>query len=138
MTRTLAIIKPDATKRNITGEINTLIERAGFEIIGQKRIRMTKADAESFYAAYSHRPFFSRLVDSISSGPIVVQVLEKNNAVEDFCELMGDDNPQEAQEGTIRNLFGLNIEENSIYGSNSEENARNEIDLLFSEHEIVP
>ena len=138
MNTTLAIIKPDATMRNITGAINTVIENAGFKIIGQKRIMISKTDAERFYAAYVDRPFFSSLVDSISSAPVIVQVLEKDNAVEDFRELMGSTNPMDAKEGTIRKLFGLNIEQNSIYGSCHEENAKDEIAFFFSELEIVP
>lgn len=135
--RTLAIIKPDATKRNITGKINTLIENSGFKIIAQKRIAMSQADAQRFYAVHSARPFFSELVKMMSEGPVVVQVLEKNNAVSDFRELMGATNPSEAKEGTIRKAYAISIGENSIHGSDSEENAKNEIAFFFSEREII-
>jgi nucleoside-diphosphate kinase len=135
--RTLAIIKPDATKRNITGRINTMIEDAGFTIIAQKRISMSKADAQRFYAVHSARPFFGELVDMMSAGPVLVQVLEKNNAVSDFRDLMGATNPTEAKDGTIRKAYAISIGENSIHGSDSEENAKNEISFFFSEREII-
>jgi nucleoside-diphosphate kinase len=135
--RTLAIIKPDATKRNITGKINALIEDAGFKIIGQKRIAMSKADAQRFYAVHSARSFFGELIDMMSAGPVVVQVLEKDNAVSTFRELMGATNPTEAKDGTIRKTCALSIGENSIHGSDSEENAKNEIAFFFSEREII-
>ncbi len=135
--RTLAIIKPDATRRNITGKINGMIENAGFVIVGQKRIMMSKADAQRFYAVHSARPFFGELVDGMSAGPVVVQVLEKNNAVSDFRDLIGATNPAEAKEGTIRKAHAISIGENSVHGSDSEENAKNEIAFFFSEREIV-
>ena len=135
--RTLAIIKPDATRRNITGKINAMIENAGFVIVGQKRIMMSKADAERFYAVHNARPFFCELVDGMSAGPVVVQVLEKNNAVSDFRDLIGVTNPAEAKEGTIRKAHAISIGENSVHGSDSEENAKNEIAFFFSEGEIV-
>lgn len=135
--RTLAIIKPDATKRNITGKINAMIEDAGFTIIAQKRIAMSKADAQRFYAVHSARPFFGELVDMMSAGPVLVQVLEKNNAVSDFRDLMGATNPTEAKDGTIRKAYAISIGENSIHGSDSEENAKNEIAFFFSEREII-
>ena len=135
--RTLAIIKPDATRRNITGKINGMIENAGFVIVGQKRIMMSKADAQRFYAVHSARPFFGELVDGMSAGPVIVQVLEKNNAVSDFRDLIGATNPAEAKEGTIRKAHAISIGENSVHGSDSEENAKNEIAFFFSEREIV-
>ena len=134
--RTLAIIKPDATKRNITGKINAMIEGAGFKIVGQKMIAMSKADAQRFYAVHSARPFFDELVSMMTSGHVVVQVLEKNNAVVDFRDLMGATNPADATEGTIRKAHALSIGENSIHGSDSEENAKNEIAFFFSGSEI--
>ena len=135
--RTLAIIKPDATRRNITGKINAMIEDGGFLIVGQKRIMLSKADAQRFYAVHSARPFFGELVDGMSAGPVVVQVLEKNNAVSDFRDLIGATNPADAKEGTIRKAHAISIGENSVHGSDSEENAKNEIAFFFSEREIV-
>ena len=135
--RTLAIIKPDATRRNITGKINALIEGAEFTIIAQKRIEMSKTDAQKFYAIHSAKPFFGELVDVMTAGPVVVQVLEKNDAVSDFRDLIGSTNPSEAKNGTIRKAYAISIGENSIHGSDSEENAINEIAFFFSQREII-
>lgn len=135
--RTLAIIKPDATNRNITGKINAMIEKAGFKIVAQKRIILTKADAQRFYAVHSARAFFDELVATMSAGPVVVEVLEKDNAVSDFRNLIGATNPADAADGTIRKEYALSVGENSIHGSDSEENAKNEIAFFFSEREII-
>lgn len=137
MERTLSIIKPDATKRNITGAINSMIEDAGFRIIAQKRIHLAKKQAEEFYAVHKTRPFFSELVEGMTEGPIVVQVLEKDNAVQDYRKLMGATNPEEASEGTLRKTYALSIGENSVHGSDSLENSTIEIEFFFSRIEIV-
>lgn len=135
--RTFSIIKPDATERNLTGAVNAVIEKAGLRIIGQRRIQMTQAQAERFYAVHSERPFFGELVEFMTSGPVVVQVLEGENAVAAYREVMGATNPAEAAEGTIRKLFAKSIGENSVHGSDSEENAAIEIAQFFSEADIV-
>lgn len=135
--RTFSIIKPDATKRNVTGGVNALIEAAGLRIVAQKRILMTTAQAETFYAVHSERPFFGELVEFMTSAPVVVQVLEAENAVLAYREVMGATNPSEAAEGTIRKEFALSIGENSVHGSDSEENAAIEIAQFFSGNEIV-
>ncbi len=135
--RTFSIIKPDATKRNLTGGVNALIEGAGLSIVAQKRILMTTAQAETFYAVHSERPFFGELVEFMTSAPVVVQVLEGENAVLAHREVMGATNPSEAAEGTIRKAFALSIGENSVHGSDSEENAAIEIAQFFSGNEIV-
>lgn len=135
--RTLSIIKPDATRRNITGSINSYIEKAGLRIVAQKRIQLTKDQAAKFYAVHKERPFFEELITTISSGPVIVQVLEGNNAVLKHREVMGATNPAEAAENTIRKDFALSIGENSVHGSDSLDNAKIEIAFFFSEVEIV-
>jgi nucleoside-diphosphate kinase len=135
--RTLSILKPDATRRNITGAINAKIEAAGLRIIAQKRVQWSKADAEAFYAVHKERPFFNDLVAFMTSGPIVMQVLEADNAVARYREVMGATNPANADAGTIRKEFAESIEANSVHGSDSAENAAGEIALCFKPTEIV-
>ena len=135
--RTFSIIKPDATRRNLTGAINAKIEEAGLRIVGQKRIHMTKAQAEAFYAVHAERPFYNDLVSFMISGPVVVQVLEGENAVAAYRQVMGATNPADADEGTIRKAFAESIEANSVHGSDSDENAGIEISHFFTEDEIV-
>ncbi len=137
MNRTFSIIKPDATKRNLTGAINKKIEENNLRIIAQKRIKLTKDNAEGFYAVHKDKPFFNDLVEYMISEPIVVQVLEGENAVENYRKIMGATNPENAENGTIRKDFALNIQENSVHGSDSYENAKIEIDYFFSEDELV-
>lgn len=135
--RTFSIIKPDATERNLTGAINAVIEKAGLRIIAQRRIQMTRAQAERFYSVHSARPFFGELVDFMTSGPVVVQVLEGADAVAKYREVMGATNPADAADGTIRKLFAKSIGENSVHGSDSAENAAIEIAQFFSEADIA-
>ncbi len=135
--RTLSIIKPDATRRNLTGKINTLLENAGLRIVAQKRIQLSRAQAEGFYAVHRERPFFNDLVTFMVSGPVVVQVLEGENAVQANRDVMGATNPANAAEGTIRKTFAESIEANSAHGSDSLENAAIEIAYFFSGIEIV-
>jgi nucleoside-diphosphate kinase len=135
--RTLSIIKPDATKRNLTGAINAVIEKAGLRIIGQKRIWLSEGQAEGFYAVHRERPFFRDLVNFMISGPVVVQVLEGDNAVTRYRDVMGATNPANAAEGTIRKQFAESIEANSVHGSDSAENAAREIEFFFNDQEIV-
>ena len=135
--RTFSILKPDATERNLTGAINALIEKAGLRIIAQKRIRMTRQEAETFYAVHKERPFFGELVEFMTSGPVVVQVLEGDNAVAKYRDIMGATNPAQAADGTIRKQFAKSIGENSVHGSDSVDNARIEIAQFFSGNEIV-
>lgn len=135
--RTFSIIKPDATERNLTGAINAVIEKAGLRIIGQRRIQMTTAQAERFYGVHRERPFFRELVDFMTSGPVVVQVLFGDDAVAKYREVMGATNPADAAEGTIRKLFAKSIGENSVHGSDSAENAAIEIAQFFSEADIA-
>lgn len=135
--RTLSIIKPDATRRNLTGKINTIFEENGFTIVAQKRILLTEAQAKAFYAVHAERPFYGELVEFMTSGPVVVQVLERDDAVAKNREVMGATNPANAEEGTIRKLFAESIEANSVHGSDSLENAANEIKFFFSDCEIV-
>ena len=137
MDRTFSIIKPDATKRNLTGSINSLIEKNGLRIIAQKRIKMSIEQAEKFYEVHNDKPFFSDLVKYMTSEPVVVQVLYGENAVKKYRDVMGATNPDNAEEGTIRKLFALNVQENSVHGSDSDENANIEIKLFFDEKEIV-
>lgn len=137
MQRTFSIIKPDATRRNLTGKINAMLEDAGLRIVAQKRIHMTQADAETFYAVHKERPFFNDLVSFMTSGPVVVQVLEGDNAVLKNREVMGATNPDDADEGTIRKTFAESIEANSVHGSDSPENAEIEMNFFFSGREIV-
>ncbi len=135
--RTLSIIKPDATKRNITGKINTVFESAGLRIVAQKRLVLTKAQAEKFYEVHKARPFYGELVEMMISGPVVVQVLEGNEAVLKHRDAMGATNPKEAAAGTVRKEFALSIGENSVHGSDSLENAAKEIEFFFHYSEIV-
>ena len=135
--RTLSIIKPDATRRNITGAINAMIEGAGLRIIAQKRTKWSKADAEGFYAVHKERPFYNDLVKFMTSGPIVIQVLEADNAVQRYRDVMGATNPANAAPGTIRKAHAESIEANSVHGSDSAENAKKEIELCFKPAEIV-
>ena len=135
--RTFSIIKPDATKRNLTGKINAVIEDAGLRIVAQKRIQMSKAQAEKFYEVHAARPFYGELVDFMMSGPVVVQVLEGDNAVARYREVMGATNPEQAADGTIRKLYANNVGENSVHGSDSLENAKLEMDQFFTDAEIV-
>ena len=135
--RTLSILKPDATRRNLTGKINSRFEEKGLRIVAQKRIRMTRAQAEGFYAVHKDRAFFGDLCDFMSSGPVVVQVLEGEEAITRNREIMGATNPANAAEGTIRKDYGESIEANSVHGSDSPENAATEISYFFSGVEIV-
>ena len=135
--RTLSIIKPDATKRNLTGLINAKFENAGLKIIAQKRLQLTKSMAEKFYEIHKDRPFFNDLVDFMISGPVVVQVLAGDNAVKLNRAVMGATNPDDAVEGTIRKEFAESIEANSVHGSDSLENAQNEISFFFANIELV-
>src|ERR1700726_3612267 len=121
--RTFSILKPDATGRNLTGAINAMIERAGLRIIGQKRIRMTRGEAETFYAVHRQRPFFGELVEFMTSGPVVVQVLEGENAINKYREIMGATDPAKAANGTIRKLYAKSVGENSVHGSDAPETA---------------
>ena len=136
MEQTLSIIKPDATSRNITGQVNSIIEKSGLKIIGQKRIKLTKETAGKFYEVHKERPFFQDLVSFMVSGPVIVQVLQGENAVFLYRKVMGATDPQEAEVGTIRKEFALSIEANSVHGSDSIENAKKEISFFFSETEI--
>ncbi|TPW35505.1 nucleoside-diphosphate kinase [Oecophyllibacter saccharovorans] len=136
--RTLSIIKPDATRRNLTGKINAVYEDAGLQIVGQRRIRLTRPQAEAFYAEHKDRPFFGELVEFMISEPVVVQVLQGENAIARHRELMGATNPEKADEGTVRKQFALSMGENSVHGSDSPESARREIGFFFSELEILP
>ena len=135
--RTFSIIKPDATERNLTGAINAVFEKAGLRIIAQRRIQMTRAQAERFYGVHRERPFFGELVDFMISGPVVVQVLEGEDAVAKHRDVMGATNPAQAADGTIRKLFAKSIGENSVHGSDSAENAAIEIAQFFSEADIA-
>lgn len=135
--RTFSIIKPDATERNLTGAVNAVIEKAGLRIIAQRRILMTRAQAERFYEVHAERPFFGELVDFMTSGPVVVQVLEGENAVKAHRDVMGATNPADAEEGTIRKLYAKSIGENSVHGSDSEDNAMIEIAQFFSLADIT-
>jgi nucleoside-diphosphate kinase len=135
--RTFSIIKPDATRRNLTGKVNAVLEAGGLRIIAQKRIQMSRAQAEDFYGVHRERPFFGELVDFMISEPVVVQVLEGENAVLRNRELMGATNPKDAADGTIRKLFAESVGENSVHGSDSEENAKIEIAQFFTDGEIV-
>jgi len=135
--RTFSIIKPDATRRNLTGAVNAHIEKAGLRIIAQRRIQMSREQAESFYGVHSERPFFNDLVTFMTSGPVVVQVLEGENAVAKYREIMGATNPEQAAAGTIRKEFAESIEANTVHGSDSAENAAIEIKHFFTEDQIV-
>ena len=137
MNKTFSIIKPDATKRNLTGAINKLIEENNLRIIAQKRIKLTESKAQEFYSIHKEKPFFNDLVQYMTSEPVVVQVLESDNAVEKYRKVMGATNPKDAEDGTIRRQFALNIQENSVHGSDSNENAKIEIYFFFKDDEIV-
>ena len=137
MERTFSIIKPDATKRNISGRINQIIEESGLRIIAQKRIKLSSDQAIKFYSIHNQKPFFNDLINYMTSGPVVVQVLEAKNAVDKYREIMGATNPEKAKNGTIRKLLALNVQENSVHGSDSKKNAENEINFFFTENEIV-
>tara|TARA_Y100000768_G_C23418636_1_gene425040 strand:+ start:76 stop:492 length:417 start_codon:yes stop_codon:yes gene_type:complete len=137
MNKTFSIIKPDATNRNITGEINSIIENNNLKIIAQKRIKLSKEKAEGFYKIHKDKPFFNDLIEYMTSEPVIVQVLEGHDAVNSYREIMGATNPENAKEGTIRKKFALNIQENSVHGSDSEENAAIEINYFFTDDEIV-
>ncbi len=137
VTRTFSIIKPDATRRNLTGGVTQKLEEAGLRVVASKRIQMSQAQAEGFYAVHKERPFFGELVSFMISGPVVVQVLEAEDAVKRNRDIMGATNPKDAAEGTIRATFAENIEANSVHGSDSEENAAIEIAYFFKPEEIV-
>lgn len=134
--RTFSILKPDATRRNITGKINAVIEGAGLRIVAQKRIKLSTAEASAFYAVHKERPFYGELVAQMTAEPVVVQVLEGENAVAKYREVMGATNPEQAAEGTIRKLFALSIGENSVHGSDSLDNAKIEIAQFFTGADI--
>jgi len=136
-TRTFSIIKPDATRRNLTGAVTKMLEDSGLRVVASRRIRMSREQAEGFYAVHKERPFFSSLVEFMTSGPVVVQVLEGENAVLRNREVMGATNPADAAEGTIRKTYAESIEANSVHGSDSDENAKIEIDFFFKPEEIV-
>jgi nucleoside-diphosphate kinase len=135
--RTFSILKPDATARNLTGAINAMIEKAGLRIVAQKRIRMTRQEAETFYAVHRERPFFRELVEFMTSGPVVVQVLEGENAIARYREIMGATDPAKAAEGTIRKVHAKTVGENSVHGSDAADTAMREIAQFFSGNEIV-
>ncbi len=137
VTRTFSIIKPDATRRNLTGAVTKMLEDAGLRVIASKRIRMSRDQAEGFYAVHKERPFFDDLCTFMTSGPVVVQILEGENAVARNREVMGATNPEQADAGTIRKAYAESIEANSVHGSDSDENARIEIDYFFKPDEIV-
>ena len=134
--RTFSIIKPDATERNITGDICSVLEKNGLRIVASRRTRMTQEKAAQFYSVHSERAFFQSLCDFMCSGPIVVQILEGDNAILKNREVMGSTNPEEAEEGTIRKLFAISLEKNSVHGSDSAENAKIEIAEFFAEEDI--
>ena len=135
--RTFSILKPDATARNLTGAINAMIEQAGLRIVAQKRVRISLPQAQQFYAVHRERPFFGDLVDFMVSGPVVVQVLEGENAIAKYRELMGATDPAKAAPGTIRKAYAQSIEKNSVHGSDAPDTAQREIAQFFSENEIV-
>lgn len=137
MTRTFSIIKPDATNRNLTGLINSIIEENDLKIIAQKRIKLTTDRAKEFYQIHNTKPFFNDLIDYMISGPVVVQVLEGEDAVNRYREIMGATDPKNANEGTIRKRFAISVQENSVHGSDSPENAENEINFFFKDNEII-
>ena len=137
MDQTFSIIKPDATKRNITGDINKVIEESGLRIIAQKRIKLTNEQAENFYSVHREKPFFADLIGYMTSEPVIVQVLSGENCIEKYRSIMGATNPDNAENGTIRKLFALNVQENSVHGSDSADNAKIEIDFFFKQEEIV-
>ena len=135
--RTFSIIKPDATRRNLTGKINAVIEDAGLRIVAQRRVKLTEAQAKKFYEVHAERPFYGELVAQMTAEPVVVQVLEGDNAVAKYREVMGATNPEQAADGTIRKLYAKNVGENSVHGSDSQDNAKLEIAQFFTEADIV-
>ena len=137
MSKTFSIIKPDATKRNITGAINNIIENNNLKIVAQKRIKLSKDKAEGFYSIHKDKPFFNDLIEYMTSGAVIIQVLKGENAIDQYRKIMGATNPDNAATGTIRKEFALNIQENSVHGSDSEENAEIEIRYFFDETEII-
>jgi len=137
MDQTFSIIKPDATKRNITGSINKVIEESGLRIIAQKRIKLTIKQAEDFYSVHREKPFFRDLIEYMTSEPVIVQILSGENCVEKYRSIMGATNPENAENGTIRKLFALNVQEISVHGSDSLDNAKIEIDFFFKPEEII-
>jgi len=137
VTRTFSIIKPDATRRNLTGAVTKMLEEAGLRVVASKRIRMTETQAKKFYEVHAERPFYGELVDFMTSGPVVVQVLEGEDAVKRNRDVMGATNPADAEEGTIRKAYAESIEANSVHGSDSDENAATEIAFFFNDDEIV-
>tara|TARA_B100000965_G_scaffold31862_1_gene23586 strand:+ start:221 stop:637 length:417 start_codon:yes stop_codon:yes gene_type:complete len=137
MNKTLSIIKPDATSRNITGAINSIIEKQGIKIIAQKRIKLSKEQASEFYKIHEDKPFFNDLIEYMTSGAVIVQVLQGDDVINKYREIMGATNPEKAKEGTIRKKFALSIQENAVHGSDSSENAGNEINFFFKENEII-
>ena len=137
VTCTFSIIKPDATRRNLTGAVTKMLEEAGLRVVASKRIHMSEEQAKSFYEVHKDRPFYGELVDFMTSGPVVVQVLEGEDAVKRNRDIMGATNPADAEEGTIRKTYAESIEANSVHGSDSDENAANEIKFFFDEDEIV-
>lgn len=136
MERTLSIIKPDATSRNITGKINSMIENAGLKIVAQKMIRMSKEQAQNFYIQHQDRPFYDNLVEFMTSAPVIVQILEGEDAIAKYRKIMGATNPDIAEEGTIRKTFAISIDKNSVHGSDSPEASAKEINFFFSQVEI--
>ena len=137
MEKTFSIIKPDATKRNITGSINKIIEENGLRIVAQKRIKLSIDQAKDFYHIHTEKSFFNDLIKYMTSEPVVVQILSGNNAIETYRKIMGATNPDNAKEGTIRKTHALNVQENSVHGSDSKENAEKEIAFFFKNEEIV-
>ena len=137
MERTLSIIKPDATKRNITGSINKLIEENNLRIVGQKRIHLTLDQAKEFYIIHKDKPFYNELINYMISAPVIVQVLEGEEAVKNYRNVMGSTNPENANDNTIRKNFGISVQENSVHGSDSIQNASLEIEFFFNENDIV-
>ena len=137
MNKTLSIIKPDATSRNITGAINSIIEKQGIKIIAQKRIKLSKEQASEFYKIHEDKPFINDLIEYMTSGAVIVQVLQGDDVINKYREIMGATNPEKAKEGTIRKKFALSIQENAVHGSDSSENAGNEINFFFKENEII-
>ena len=135
--QTFSIIKPDATKRNLTGAVNAMIEQAGLRIVAQKRVRITREQAETFYGVHRERPFFGELVEFMTSGPVVVQVLEGENAIAKYRDVMGATDPKKAADGTIRKVHALSIGENTVHGSDAPDTAAKEIAQFFSGNEIV-
>ena len=136
MERTLCIIKPDAVRKNVIGEITTMITNTGFSILGMRMVHLSRRDAGAFYAVHAERPFYGELVDFMTSGPVVVIALEKENAVVDYRTLIGATNPEEADEGTVRKLYATSMGENAVHGSDSVENGRIEIGFFFAEREL--